>query len=82
MAIMGPSGCGKSTLLNCLTGRNLKGLYVQGKVFLNGQKASPARLADVSAYVQQNDIFIGVLTVEEHLIYQVLTIDLMAYLQN
>ena len=68
---MGASGAGKSTLLNALTFRNLGGLAVQGIRFANGVPVSPNSLTSVSAYVQQDDMFIGTLTVREHLNFQV-----------
>ena len=67
---MGPSGAGKSTLLNSLTFRNLKGLEVTGKRFLNGKEVGPSRLRPISAYIQQDDLFIGTLTPREHLTFQ------------
>lgn len=71
LAIMGASGAGKSTLLNTLTFRNLAGLKVQsGSRYANGVPVSPNSLTAVSAYVQQDDLFIGTLTVKEHLVFQ------------
>ena len=67
---MGASGAGKSTLLNALTFRNLTGLKVNGNRYANGVAVSPNSLTSVSAYVQQDDLFIGTLTVKEHLIFQ------------
>lgn len=68
---MGSSGAGKSTLLNCLTYRNLKGLNVSGLVCINGSQVTQSQLAAESAYVQQDDMFIGYLTVKEQLLFQV-----------
>lgn len=64
------SGAGKSTLLNVLSHRNISAVNVTGTVFLNG---SPVRqeINTMSAYVQQEDLFIGTLTVREHLMFQV-----------
>ena len=68
---MGASGAGKSTLLNALTYRNLTGLNVEsGARFANGVTVTPNSLTSVSAYVQQDDLFIGTLTVREHLNFQ------------
>lgn len=68
---MGASGAGKSTLLNALTFRNLTGLSVEsGSRYANGALVSPNTLTSVSAYVQQDDLFIGTLTVREHLNFQ------------
>ncbi|XP_078703250.1 protein white-like [Branchiostoma floridae x Branchiostoma belcheri] len=69
LAIMGASGAGKSTLLNVLTYRNRGNLSVEGTVEVNGQPIGKDITA-VSAYVQQDDLFIGVLTVREHLRFQ------------
>ncbi len=68
LAILGATGSGKSTLLNTLTMSNLEGLrVVSGKVFLNGNRANTDHLAEMSVYVKQDDLFVGVLTVREHL---------------
>ena len=48
-------------------------LYLQvesGKMYANGVPVSTDTLTAVSAYVQQDDLFIGTLTVKEHLIFQ------------
>ena len=72
LAIMGASGAGKSTLLNTLLFRNLSGLTVSGSRLANNQLVTPTSLTSVSAYVQQDDLFIGTLTVREHLNFQAL----------
>ncbi|XP_049866741.1 protein white isoform X1 [Pectinophora gossypiella] len=72
LAIMGSSGAGKTTLLNTLTFRTPSGVVASGTRALNGQPATPEALAAMSAYVQQQDLFIGTLTVREHLIFQAL----------
>ena len=64
------SGAGKSTLMNVLAHRNLKGLKVSGKVKVNGQTIG-RDITTMSAYVQQEDLFIGSLTVREHLTFHV-----------
>jgi len=66
MAIMGASGAGKSTLMNVMTRRNIAGLNVSGRISLNGMSVSED-ISKISAYVQQNDVFVGALTVKEHL---------------
>ncbi|KAK2141381.1 hypothetical protein LSH36_1112g00067 [Paralvinella palmiformis] len=66
LAILGPSGSGKTTLLNCLTKRNLGLLKVKGRILVNG-KHTGEDICDISSYVQQDDLFIGLLTVREHL---------------
>ena len=41
-----------------------------GKMYANGVPVSANTLTSVSAYVQQDDLFIGTLTVREHLVFQ------------
>jgi len=72
LAIMGASGAGKSTLLNTLLFRNLGGLKATGTRLANNKEVTPNSLTAVSAYVQQDDLFIGTLTVKEHLTFQAL----------
>ncbi|CAG0879464.1 unnamed protein product [Darwinula stevensoni] len=62
LAIMGASGAGKTTLLNVMTSRNLGKLNVSGKLMVNGKTIKRSALAGMSAYVQQEDLFIGTLT--------------------
>eukprot|EP00092_Neocalanus_flemingeri_P039888 GFUD01043444.1.p1 GENE.GFUD01043444.1~~GFUD01043444.1.p1 ORF type:complete len:655 (-),score=143.96 GFUD01043444.1:27-1697(-) len=69
---MGASGAGKSTLLNTLLFRNLSGLKATGVRLANNKEVTPNNLTAVSAYVQQDDLFIGTLTVKEHLTFQAL----------
>ncbi|KAE9462215.1 hypothetical protein C3L33_05882, partial [Rhododendron williamsianum] len=67
MAIMGPSGSGKSTLLDCLAGRLSRNVVMTGNILLNGKKR---RLGyGVVAYVTQDDILLGTLTVRETITY-------------
>ncbi|GMR48288.1 hypothetical protein PMAYCL1PPCAC_18483, partial [Pristionchus mayeri] len=68
-ALMGASGAGKTTLLNTLLARNTKGLKIKGEILVNGQNIGKG-VTEVSAYVQQEDIFVGTLTVGEHLYMQ------------
>lgn len=64
------SGAGKSTLLNVLSHRNISSVKVSGTVLINGTPVSD-EISNMSAYVQQEDLFIGTLTVREHLMFQV-----------
>lgn len=64
------SGAGKSTLMNVLTNRNLRDYEVQGEVHVNGTAVGNA-IRNISAYVQQDDLFITTLTVRETLIFRV-----------
>lgn len=70
LAIMGASGAGKTTLLNVLTFRSDNALKVTGKLFINGRKVTSDLLTKSSAYVQQEDLFIGTFTVREQLMFQ------------
>ncbi|KAG8229498.1 hypothetical protein J437_LFUL010073 [Ladona fulva] len=74
LAILGSSGAGKTTLLNALTFRTTPSVVIEnGMRALNGVPVySSHALASLSAYVQQDDLFIGTLTVKEHLIFQAL----------
>ncbi|CAI8617150.1 unnamed protein product [Vicia faba] len=67
MAIMGPSGSGKSTLLDALAGRLSRNVIMSGNVLLNGKKRSLDY--GVVAYVTQEDIMLGTLTVRETISY-------------
>jgi ABC-type multidrug transport system ATPase subunit len=63
---------GKTTLLNSLTFKNSGDLQISGDVKVNGRKINKSsELASISGYVEQDDIFIGTLTVKEHLKFQV-----------
>lgn len=68
---MGSSGAGKTTLLNTLTYRSGANLVVTGTRTVNDISVDQNTLASISAYVQQDDLFFGNLTVREHLIFQV-----------
>ncbi|XP_071518443.1 protein white-like isoform X2 [Panulirus ornatus] len=70
LAIMGASGAGKTTLLNVLTFRSDQSLKIRGSLYVNGQRVSPELLTSRSAYVQQEDLFIGTFTVREQLLFQ------------
>ena len=70
LAILGSSGAGKTSLLNALTFRNLDGLQVMGNRFANQELVTPNSITSMSAYVQQEDLFMGTLTVREHLVFQ------------
>ncbi|KAG7035871.1 ABC transporter G family member 15 [Cucurbita argyrosperma subsp. argyrosperma] len=67
MAIMGPSGSGKSTLLDTLAGRLSKNVVMTGNIFLNGKKRKFG-YGDI-AYVTQEDVLLGTLTVRETISY-------------
>ncbi|MED6109466.1 ABC transporter G member 15 [Stylosanthes scabra] len=67
MAIMGPSGSGKSTLLDSLAGRLSKNVVMTGNVILNGKKKNLGY--GFVAYVTQEDVLLGTLTVKETISY-------------
>ncbi|XP_043724889.1 ABC transporter G family member 15-like isoform X2 [Telopea speciosissima] len=67
MAIMGPSGSGKSTLLDSLAGRLASNTVMTGNVIFNGKKRRLNR--GVVAYVTQEDVLLGTLTVRETITY-------------
>ena len=69
---MGSSGSGKTTLLNVLNFRNPSFLNVYGEIKINGEEIKKyEKIAPISGYVQQDDLFFGTLTVVEHLTFQV-----------
>lgn len=71
LAIMGASGAGKTTFLNVLSYQNMDKLEVNGDITINGKNIK-SKIKSLSAYVQQQDLFIGTLTVKEHLTFQAL----------
>ncbi|KAK6937176.1 ABC transporter family G domain [Dillenia turbinata] len=68
MAIMGPSGCGKSTLLDSLAGRLPGNVITTGQVLLNGRKRTTLARGPI-AYVTQENVLLGTLTVKETITY-------------
>uniref|UniRef100_A0A7N0TI22 ABC transporter domain-containing protein n=1 Tax=Kalanchoe fedtschenkoi TaxID=63787 RepID=A0A7N0TI22_KALFE len=69
MAIMGPSGSGKSTLLDSLAGRLSSNVVMTGDILINGKKR---RQDGIVAYVTQEDVLLGTLTVRETITYSAL----------
>ncbi|CAP36889.1 Protein CBR-WHT-6 [Caenorhabditis briggsae] len=69
LALMGASGAGKTTLLNMLMCRNLKGLNAEGMITVNGQEMGD-KISTISGFAQQEELFVGTLTVEEYLMIQ------------
>ena len=53
-----------------LTARNLSKFNVEGLVKINGQPADIQMITEITAYVQQEDLFLPVLTVRENLVFQ------------
>ncbi|KAK9886093.1 hypothetical protein WA026_014884 [Henosepilachna vigintioctopunctata] len=66
LALMGASGSGKSTLMMALAHRNSGDITVEGDILVNGR-----RIGDYMKYISgcmyQEDIFVGSLTVWEHM---------------
>ncbi|KAL2644833.1 hypothetical protein R1flu_012420 [Riccia fluitans] len=67
MAIMGPSGSGKSTLLDSLAGRLAKNATLSGDILINGRRKTLSY--GTAAYVTQQDVLVGTLTVRESIRY-------------
>ncbi|KAK5974814.1 ABC transporter domain-containing protein [Trichostrongylus colubriformis] len=67
--IMGASGSGKTTLLNILTQKRNDGLRVFGEIAVNDCLLEAGDMKKISAYVQQEDVFICNVTVQEHLMF-------------
>jgi ABC-type multidrug transport system ATPase subunit len=64
---MGPSGSGKTTLLNVLARRPAKARSIEGTILINGRYLSHSDFRQVSSFVEQQEAFIGGLTVFETL---------------
>ena len=60
--------------MNVLAHQNLSTLDVSGAIKVNGREIGK-QIKTISAYVQQEDLFIGTLTVREHLVFQVRNYD-------
>uniref|UniRef100_A0A1I7UML1 ABC transporter domain-containing protein n=1 Tax=Caenorhabditis tropicalis TaxID=1561998 RepID=A0A1I7UML1_9PELO len=69
LALMGASGAGKTTLLNMLMCRNLKGLSADGLITVNGTEMGD-KISTISGFAQQEELFVGTLTVKEYLMIQ------------
>jgi len=70
LAVMGPSAAGKSTLMNALSFQNLNGINLDGGTrYANGVPMTPQAMTSISGYIIQEDLFIGTLTVKEHLTF-------------
>lgn len=56
--------------MNVLAHRNIHQMEVRGVVAVNDRLIGP-EITAISAYIQQEDLFVGSLTVREHLTFQV-----------
>lgn len=70
LGIMGSSGAGKSTLMTALAYRRPQGTVLHGEIVVNGQPIGPF-MNKLSGFVYQDDIFVGTLTVREHLTFMI-----------
>ena len=68
-AILGPTGCGKSTLLDILADRKDRQTY-EGEILINRRARPPSSVyRHTAAYVVQDDIFSGTLSVRENIVF-------------
>ncbi|VVA18637.1 PREDICTED: pleiotropic drug resistance [Prunus dulcis] len=65
--LLGPPSSGKTTLLLALAGKLDPGLKVKGEITYNGYKLNEFVPQKTSAYISQNDVHTGVMTVKETL---------------
>ncbi|XP_057518787.1 ABC transporter G family member 35-like [Amaranthus tricolor] len=65
--LLGPPSSGKTTLLLALAGKLDPSLKVQGEVTYNGHRLDEFVPQKTSAYISQNDVHIGSMTVKETL---------------
>ncbi|MQL78829.1 hypothetical protein Taro_011257 [Colocasia esculenta] len=65
--LLGPPSSGKTTLLLALAGRLDPSLKVKGEVTYNGYKLSEFVPQKTAAYISQNDVHVGEMTVKETL---------------
>ncbi|CAA2946671.1 ABC transporter G family member 29-like [Olea europaea subsp. europaea] len=63
--LLGPPSCGKTTLLLALAGKLDSSLRVKGDISYNGHGLKEFVPRKTSAYISQNDVHIGELTVRE-----------------
>lgn len=57
--------------MNVLTFRNSGDLKLDGEIRVNGVKVDKSKISNISAYVQQDDLFVGTMTVREQLTFRV-----------
>ncbi|KAK4267406.1 hypothetical protein QN277_024192 [Acacia crassicarpa] len=65
--LLGPPSSGKTTLLLALAGKLDPNLKVKGEITYNGYKLSEFVPRKTSAYISQNDVHVGEMTVKETL---------------
>ncbi|XP_010267164.1 PREDICTED: ABC transporter G family member 36-like [Nelumbo nucifera] len=67
--LLGPPSSGKTTLLLALAGKLDPSLKVKGEITYNGHRLNEFVPQKTSAYISQNDVHVGELTVKETLDY-------------
>ncbi|KAL3270058.1 hypothetical protein HHI36_009116 [Cryptolaemus montrouzieri] len=67
VALIGASGSGKSTFMMALAHRNSGDVTVEGDILVNGRQVGDL-MKYISGYMYQDDIFVGSLTVWEHMV--------------
>ncbi|XP_024968958.1 ABC transporter G family member 35-like isoform X4 [Cynara cardunculus var. scolymus] len=65
--LLGPPSSGKTTLLLALAGKLDPSLKVEGEITYNGHKLTEFEPRKTSAYISQNDVHVGEMTVKETL---------------
>ncbi|CAN6902326.1 hypothetical protein Bca4012_094126 [Brassica carinata] len=65
--LLGPPSSGKTTLLLALAGKLDKSLDISGDVTYNGYRLNEFVPIKTSAYISQNDLHVGIMTVKETL---------------
>ncbi|KAK3002200.1 hypothetical protein RJ639_021006, partial [Escallonia herrerae] len=65
--LLGPPSSGKTTLLLALAGKLDPSLKVQGEITYNGHRLNEFVPQKTSAYISQNDVHVGEMTVKETL---------------
>jgi len=65
--LLGPPSSGKTTLLLALAGKLDKSLQVSGDITYNGYQLDEFVPRKTSAYISQNDLHVGIMTVKETL---------------
>ncbi|KAK4590785.1 hypothetical protein RGQ29_021103 [Quercus rubra] len=63
--LLGPPSSGKTTLLLALAGKLDSSLKVRGKITYNGHRLNEFEPKKTSAYISQNDVHVGEMTVKE-----------------
>eukprot|EP00927_Polykrikos_kofoidii_P004580 TRINITY_DN11805_c0_g1_i7.p1 TRINITY_DN11805_c0_g1~~TRINITY_DN11805_c0_g1_i7.p1 ORF type:complete len:622 (-),score=95.68 TRINITY_DN11805_c0_g1_i7:211-2076(-) len=66
LPVLGPSGAGKTSLMNVLGGK-VSGNKFQGYVHIGGKPTNKMDRTDKISFVEQHDMFLGLLTVREHM---------------